>query len=236
VRGSWLRSLLSVFFRDFGWKLIALALAAMLWVYAVSEPTLSSFVTVPVQFKNLPEDLAISSEVIESVHLEVRGPASELRAMGEHRDNAVVLDMSVVRPGERTFTIGERDVILPRGTRMVRAIPSQLRFEFEPVARREVPVEVRLGSPQAGYEVAGCEAWPPALTIVGPQSRVARVRAVATDPLDIAQVVGTEEFHVTAYVDDPHVRFAQVPRVAVKVQVRARAEPPAERGTKRRKK
>jgi YbbR domain-containing protein len=234
VRRSRLNSVLRFVFRDFAWKLLSLAFAVLLWIFWVSEPVLSSFVTVPVQFKGLPEELEISSEVIETIYLEVRGPASELRAMADNLEYAVVLDMRSVGPGERTFTMGQQDVVLPRGTRLVRAIPSQLRFDFEPVVRRAVPVEVRLGRPRPGYEVAASQAWPPTLEIAGPESRVARVQAVTTDPVDIGQVMGTAEFHVPAYVDDPHVRFTTTPQVAVKVQVRARAEPPAERKGRRR--
>lgn len=219
-----MKSVFQFVFRDLGWKLLAVGAAVLLWVFAVSEPSLSSFVSVPVQFKGLPEGLEISSDVIESVYLEVRGPAGELRSLGEHQEYAVVVDMSQVRPGERTFTVGDSDVILPRGTRMVRAIPSQLRFEFERRAWRAVPVEVRFGRPQTGYEIASHEVSPPTLQIVGPESRVNRVHAVATDPVDISQVVGVSEFRVTAFVDDPHVRFTSPPKVAVKVQVKARGE------------
>ncbi len=224
MRRSRLRSAVRFIFRDLGWKLLSLALAVLLWVFAVSEPRVSRFVSVPVQFENLPEGMEINSDVIESVHLEVRGPASELRAIDGAQDYAVVLDMSRVRPGERTFTIGPEDVRLPRGTNLVRALPSQLRFDFERRASKSVPVRVQFGATQAGYEVAGYQVSPPNLPIVGPESRVNRVRVVTTDPIDLSQVVGASEFRVTAFVEDPHVRFTAPPQVAVKVQVRARAE------------
>lgn len=224
--------MLRFFFRDLWWKLLSLGIAVLLWVFVVSEPMVSSLVSVPVQFKGMPENLEISSEVMETVFLEVRGPASELVQMEQQKGYAVVLDMSRVRAGERTFTIGPGDVVLPRGTRLVRAIPSQLRFEFERRVWRDVPVRVRLGEPQPGYVLAGAEVSPPTLRIVGPESRVGRIESVTTDPVDISNVVGSSESRVTAYIEDPHVRFANPPQVVVKVQVRARPDASADRVTR----
>lgn len=225
-RKPFLRSAAGFLFRDLWWKLLSLGIAVLLWLFAVSEPTMSTLVSVPVQFKGMPESLEISSDVVERVYLEVRGPASELLAMEQDPEYAVVLDMSQVRPGEQTFSIREGNVLLPRGTRLVRAIPSQLRFEFERRVWRDVPVHIRLGEPQKGYEIADYEVRPRTLRIVGPESRVGRIQSVTTDPVDIASVVGVSEFRVTAYVDDAHVRFVTPPQVVVKVQVRARPNAP----------
>ncbi len=103
----------------------------------------------------MPEDLEISSKVVESVTLETRGPAGRLGEMAGARP-ALVLDFSTVHgPGERTFNLDERNVSLPRGIQLVRVIPAQLQFMFEPRARREVPVEVHLSRSAPGLR--GCE-------------------------------------------------------------------------------
>ena len=128
--------------RNAGWKLLSLLIAVLLWMTVASEPELATFVGVPVEYKNLPSDLEISSPVVNSVYLELRGPAGELRNFSERRA-AVVLDMSEAQPGESTFTVGRSNVVLPRGLRVMRAIPAQLRFEFQRVATRKVPVEAR---------------------------------------------------------------------------------------------
>lgn len=222
MKASFFRAALRLIFKDFGWKVLSLAIAVLLWAVVASEPELSTFVSVPVEYKSLPEGTEISSDVVESVYLELRGPSGRLRGgNGEERHYAVVLEMSHVRPGEHTFTIGESDVRLPRGIRLVRAIPSQLRFDFERRQYRSVPVQVRFATqPQAGYEVAFTEVTPSTLQTVGPESRVNRAKYVVTDPIDISNVVGTAEFHVSAFVDDPHVRFTHPPRVQVKVHIK----------------
>lgn len=205
--------------RNLGWKLLALGLAVFVWVLVSSEPELASFVSVPVQYQNLPEDLEISSNALETVSLELRGPAGQLRDFGGAK-GAVVLDMSAVSAGERTFSISTANVDLPRGLRLVRAIPAQLRYDFEKRMRRAVPVEVRFTNIPRGYTVADAAVSPSQLTIVGPESRVERVARVVTDPVDAQAAGGPSGTHANTFVDEPQVRFVSNPRVTVTATLR----------------
>jgi hypothetical protein len=215
---GWLAGLV---FRNAGWKLLALALAVLIWILVASEPELATFVAVPLQYKNLPPELEISSTLIESVYLELRGPAGELRSMTDARRPSVVLDMSKVRPGERTFVIDDDSVRLPQGVKLLRAAPSQVRFDFERRSYRDVPVRVRFTpDPNSGYEVADYAVSPTQLPIVGPESHVARINVAVSDPVDLTGVVGRAEFHVNAFIEDSYVRFASPPTVAVTVTMR----------------
>src|ERR1019366_8681986 len=136
-----LRWTLHLVFHNFGWKLLAVAIAVVLWAVVASEPELSEYATVRLEYRNLPDDLEIGSDPVSQVSLELRGPSGELRGVGDGIQPAVVLDMSAVQPGERTFTIGEGNVKLARGVRLVRSIPSEVRFRFERRVARFVPVQ-----------------------------------------------------------------------------------------------
>lgn len=210
-----------LFFENFLWKLLALAAAVVIWALVASEPELATFATVRLEYKNLPDDLEISSEPLTSVVLELRGPSGELRGIGETLRPAVVLDMVGVQPGQRTFMVGNGNVKLARGVALVRAIPSEVRFTFEERGFRAIPVQVRFASEgQNGYAIAQYTVTPDRVQVVGPKSRVARILAASTDPVDVSSVVGSSEFRVNAYVDDPFVRFATSPLVAVTVTMK----------------
>ena len=216
---KWLSGLL---FENFGWKVLALVVALVLWAFVASEPELATFATVRLEYKGLPDDLEISSDPVSSISLELRGPSGELRGVGDGGIHpAVVLDMTAVQPGERTFPIGDGNVKLSRGVRLVRAIPSEVRFKFERRLTQAVPVIVRVaGEGQNGYLVAHQEAQPPELRIVGPASHVAHITAAVTDPVDVSSVVGSSEFRVNAFVEDPYVRFQSSPQVVVTVTMK----------------
>jgi len=212
----WIRSALV---ENLIWKVLSLLVAALLWVTVASEPELASFANVRLEFKNLPDDLEISSEPVDSISLELRGPSAELRD-GASRP-AVIIDMAGVPPGYRTFAIGPENVKLPRGVRLMRAIPSEVRFQFERRSVRTANIVPRFtGEEQHGYSVSHWEAEPRQLTVIGPASHVARIGSVGTDPIDVSGVVGSAEFHVNAFVEDPYVRFQSSPQVTVAVTMK----------------
>ena len=213
---------LRLIFENIGWKLLSLAAAATIWAMVATEPELSTFATAQVEYKNLPNDLEIGSSPITSVMLELRGPSGQLSGIGEASLHPqVILDMSAAVAGERTFTVDDRAVKLPRSVRLVRAMPAQVRFDFERRFEASVPVTVRIaGEGHDGYFVASQSAQPAQLGIVGPASHVARVTQAVTDPVDVSQVVGTSEFRVNAFLNDPYVRFQSSPQVEVSVTMK----------------
>lgn len=205
---------------NIGWKLLSVAAAVALWVSVASEPELATLRSVPVEYKGVPDDLEISSDFVEDVVLEMRGPAGRLRDLRDARP-AVVLDFSSVRqPGQRTFTIDAGDVSLPRGIQLVHAIPEQLQFRFEHRATRQVPVEVRFTPPHEGYSVASYMVDPPALTITGPESSVGKTLSVVTDRIDISGVVARHQFRVNTYLAEPRARLKSPSQVVVDVVVK----------------
>ncbi|HLH17994.1 MAG TPA: CdaR family protein [Bryobacteraceae bacterium] len=210
---------------NFLWKLLALAIAVVIWALVATEPELSTFASVRLEFRNLPDDLDISSQPVSSVTLELHGPAGALRNMGGLEPfglagvrPAVVLDMSGVQPGERTFPIGYGSVRLPRGVRLIRAIPSEVRFDFDRRATRLIPVLPRFHLDGVnGYSVASYSVDPGRLAIAGPAGRVAQVQDAVTDPIDVSTAIGRASFRVNAYIADPYVRFEGSPQVTVSV-------------------
>ena len=208
---------------NFWWKVLSLAIAFVLWWVVASEPELSVFVTVPLTYKNLPEDLEISAEPVNSISLELRGPSGELRSIGDTGGlrPAVIVDMAGVRSGERTFPIGNGNVRLARGVRMIRAIPSEARFGFERRLTREVKVVPRFsGEGSSAYEVEHFSVTPARLQVVGPTSRVERISSVITDPVNVGLVYGPSQFRVNAFVEDPYVRVTGSPAVTVDVTMK----------------
>ncbi len=218
-----LRVLRSLALENVGWKLLSLGVALLLWALVASEPELGTLATVPLEYRNLPDDLEISAEPVSQVVLELRGPSGELRGLNEGGSPAVILDMSGMRPGIHTFPIVDRNVKLPRGVRLVRANPSEVRFEFDRRLTHAVPVRARIiNQGQNGYMVESERVEPSELQVEGPAKRVSRITEVVTDPVDVSSVVGSSEFRVNAFVDDPYVRFVESPQVVVTVTMKKR--------------
>jgi hypothetical protein len=217
-----LKAALSLIFQRAGWKLLSLAAAVAIWAMVASEPELSTFAAIQVEYKNLPGDLEIGSNPVTTVLLELRGPSGELQGLGgAGMRPQIILDMASATPGEHTYAIGDGAVKLPRGVRLVSALPAQVRFDFETRATRTVPVRPRFtGEGRNGYFVAAQSLNPATLKIVGAASHVAAANEAVTDPVDVSDAVGTESFRVNAFVGDPFVRITSSPQVDVTVTMR----------------
>jgi YbbR domain-containing protein len=216
-------SLKLLFTRNFGLKMLSLFAAFGLWYNLASEPELATIVSVPVDYKNYPRDLVISSNIVDSISVEARGPASRLREMQESHVAAIIDFASVKAPGDRTFTLTDAELRPPRGVTLVRAIPQQLQFRFEYQITGKLPVEVGYsGVLPRGLTIGPVTADPPELTIMGPESHVMAARRVMTDPFDLSRVTGDPASQVqqlATYIADPELRFTSAPRVTVKIRV-----------------
>jgi diadenylate cyclase len=205
---------------NIGWKLLALAAAVGVWFNIASEPELETIFSAPVEYKNYPRDLEISSNIVETLDVEARGPSGQLSDLNAARVPAVIDFATVNAPGERTFTLTQNELSLPPGIQLVRTIPAQLRFKFERRATRALKVEVPTsGSLPPGLSITLLEVQPPELSIAGPESRVAAVRQAVSDPLDLNLVKGDSQQVLAVYIPEPEVRFLTVPRVTVKIHV-----------------
>jgi len=205
---------------NFGLKILALFAAFGLWFNIASEPELATIVSVPVDYKNYPRDLVISSKIVDSISVEARGPVSRLREMQESHVTAIIDFASVHAAGERTFTLSAAEVRPPRGVTLVRVIPQQLRFDFERQVARKLPVDVTYsGVLPRGMAVRDVTVNPTFLAIIGPESRVSATRTVLTDPFDLSRVTGDSVQELSTYVGDSEIRFTDVPRVTVKIRL-----------------
>lgn len=202
--------------RNVGWKLLALVASVSIWISVSSQPELTAFASAPLEYKAKPPDLEISSEILESVYLELRGPSGILRDFSDSRA-AGVIDLATVRqPGERTFGIAESNLPLPRGITLIRAIPSQVRLKFERRTFRNAPVRVRFSLPP-GHDIDHYEVRPQYVSIVGPESYVAQVRYALTDSIDLTGAGAVSEFSVNVAAPNAQVRIQNSTQVTVKV-------------------
>lgn len=210
------------FTHNIGWKLLSLVAAFAIWINVASEPELSTILSAPVEFKNYPADLEISSNnIVESIDVEARGPSGQLRDVSAAPVTAIIDFASVKVPGERTFTLTAQEVGLPRGIALIRTIPAQIRFDFEYRATRRINVEVKFsGALPSGLAIAGFTVDPPQLEIAGPESRVAAVHEATTDPFDLNRVTADTSQTLAVYMPEPHVRFLDKPRVTVNIRLK----------------
>ena len=120
---------------NWGLKLIALGLSFLLWAAVTSEAPVEVGYTVPLEFRNVPDRLELSSDIPTQVHVRVRGRSTLLRRLTP-ADLTISVDMSDAQPGEMLVKLSPEHVDIPYGAVLVRIAPSEIRVH---VVAREVP-------------------------------------------------------------------------------------------------
>jgi YbbR domain-containing protein len=213
-----MKTIAGLLIRNWPWKLLSLAAAAVLWMAVASEPEMATFIRVPVVYKDAPQNLEISSAIETLVRVQVTGVSGRLRE-ASLQPLPVVVDLSSVRaPGSRTFNVDAGNVRLPRGVTFVNAAPAQLHFIFESRATKTVPVIVQWsGILPAGRQLISAQADPAEITIEGPASHVRAVQSISTDPIDLGHLHDGEVVTTSPFIEEPLVRFRNFRAVHVRV-------------------
>ncbi len=129
---------------NLGLKVLALAISVGLWwMWCRAIRMVESVVTAPIEFLHAPEKLLMTADSPFEVEVAVSGPERIIREMDQSEINAII-DLAGVKPGERTFDLGPRQIRVPRGVKVERVVPSQIHIDFNPSATRTVEVRPRV--------------------------------------------------------------------------------------------
>ena len=206
-------------FRYLGLKILAIALASLLWLTVAGEHVVERSLRVPLEFRNIPEALEIVGNAPDSVDVRVRGSSAVLSRL-QSGEIVAVLDLSTARAGSRLFHIPLDAVRSPFGVEVAQVAPATLALELEKSARRRIPViPATEGDPAPGFVVGRITANPATVEIVGPDSRVRQVAEATTEPVSVKDARARVRDGVTVGVVDPSVRLAQPQSADVTVEI-----------------
>ena len=210
---------------NFGLKITSLLIATGLWAVVSSEPPSEAAVNVAIVFRNMPDNLEISSESIPSAQIRVRGPLRLVRRLLPSDVHAEI-DLAGMKPGERTFDLTANQISLPDKLQPVQIVPSQIHLIFDKRVSKVVPVKPRIvGSFATGYQIAQAESSPESIEISGPQKSIDAVNSATTDPIDVTGLIDRTTVSRHAYVSDPLIQVADPNPVRITVIMERTATP-----------
>ena len=206
-------------FRQLGLKVLAIALASLLWLTVAGEHIVERSLRVPLEFRNIPEALEIVGNTPDSVDVRLRGSSAVLSRL-QSGEIVAVLDLSSARSGSRLFHIRNDEVRAPFGVEVSQVVPATLALELERSARRKVPVAPVIdGDPAPGFVVGRFSADPATVEIVGPESHVRQVAEATTEPVSVKDARSRVRDTVTIGVVDSSVRLALARSANVTVEI-----------------
>jgi len=206
-------------FRHLGLKVVAIALATLLWLSVAGEHVVERIMRVPLEFRNIPAELEVVGDPPATVDVRLRGSSGLLSRL-EGTDVVAVIDLSTARPGSRLFHIRSDEVRAPYGVEVAQVVPGTLAIELEKSAKRVVPVVPPLeGEPAPGYVVGRITSDPATVEIRGPESRVRRLAEAITEPVSVAGSRERVRDLVTVGVADSALRLTRPQSAMVMIDV-----------------
>jgi YbbR domain-containing protein len=206
-------------FRHLGLKVLAIALATLLWLTVAGEHVVERTIRVPLEFRNTPKQLEIVGDPPASVDVRVRG-SSTLLSRVEPGEIIAVLDLTSARSGSRLFPLRNDEVRAPYGVEVVQVVPGTLALELEKSGRRSVPVVPALeGQPAPGFVSGRITSDPPTVEVEGPETRIRQLAGATTEPVSIAGARDRVRDEVTIGVSDSAVRLVQAQSAIVVVEI-----------------
>jgi YbbR domain-containing protein len=201
-------------------KVFSLILATMLWMAVAHETSSEIGMEVPLEYRNIPQQLEITGDAATAVQVRLRGSSNVIKGITP-QDVATTIDLSGMRPGEKIVPLSPQNVDAPFGADVVRVNPSSVRFNLERTATKEVFVVPMIsGEPAAGYDVGDVRINPSKVQIEGPESRVMTLDSIPTLPIRIdrrqTQVAQAAELDVA----DPQIRLQRPSPVQIIIEIR----------------
>lgn len=168
--------MLEHFRQNWGYRLMAVILAIILWMYVTGEqnPTGETVVRVPLETENLSSGLVVADRPAE-VQVRVEGRKAAVVNLLP-RDVHAYADLRSAKVGDNVLPVR---VDVPVGLNIIHVNPAQVTIRVEKIEDIQLPVQVSLlGSPASGYRTLEPVLKPSQVVISGPASALKEIGRV----------------------------------------------------------
>lgn len=165
------------FFRtNLTYRIISILLAVTLWLWVTMDknPSQEKVLEVPLETRNLAEDLVVAEQP-DSVTIRVEGPKKIVDELTSRDVKAYVnLEKAVI--GSNLITV---EVIVPSGVQLVSTNPSKVSITVDHISEIQLPVDLIInGEPSPGFVKLEADLNPSQVIIQGPKSLLETVSQV----------------------------------------------------------
>jgi YbbR domain-containing protein len=152
-----------------------------------------------------------------SVEVSIRGPLAD--GFGQPSLRCVV-DLTSAPEGERLVPLSPHNIqSRTTGLDILTVRPPRIRLVLEPQISKEVDIEPKFGTPETGFEVYDVRVSPSTVLIRGPQSRLDRIKSVATEVVSLQGQQESIRRLVNLNIKDSLVHSVPAESVEVEIEI-----------------
>ncbi len=207
---------------NLGLKLLSVVLAVLLWAVVLGEQKIELTVSIPLEIKDLPRNLVLVNEPIDTLHVRLRGPRTLVMTLGP-REVALGGLPKTFAEGENLVPIRPEAVRVPRGIEVVEVNPNRVRVVLDAIVEREVEVSPRVeGIPAKGFVLRRVTSSPAHIRMTGPKNELRRLARVYTLPISLEG--HSASFTTRAMLEPPgrQIRTLEETPIIVGVEIASR--------------
>jgi len=188
-------------------KIISFTLVLVLWVFIGGQPRAEIWLTIPLEYRNMPATMEIAGEMINRVEVGLRGPRTLISTLAPDQLRAN-LDLSQATLGLNYVRLTPENIRSPLGIEITRITPSTVRLRLEDVKTRPIPVKVHfLGKLPRNLRLKTVEVKPPFITLQGPAGIVKKTREIFTEPVDLSEIQESTKIVLGVEIASPQLRL-----------------------------
>jgi YbbR domain-containing protein len=176
-----------IFLENWTIKLASLMLAVTLWFYVTSRGKTEMSLTVPLELRNVPQDMAVVGDVPGSLEVRLQGQERALRDIASEKKVVCTVDLARGKVGENIIHLSPDDIRKPSGVLVTHLAPFEITVKLDRLIRKSLRLKpVLTGRPAPGFRVANVAVSPLRVTLEGPAETIGQFTELQTLPIDVS--------------------------------------------------
>ena len=202
-------------------KIVAFIIVLVLWGLIGGQPRAEVWLTVPLEYRNMPANMEIAGDLLNRVEVGIRGPRGMISRVTPDQIRAHV-DLSQAMRGLNNIRLTPENIYAPTGTEITKLNPASVRIWLENVKTRSVQVKAQVvGKLPKSLRLKTIWVDPPFVVLQGPESTLAKVREIFTEAVDLSSLQENKKISVGLAIESPQVHLGpgQPSQVTVDIKV-----------------
>jgi uncharacterized protein (TIGR00159 family) len=202
-------------------KVVSFIVVLVLWGLIAGQQRAEMWLTVPLEYRNMPANMEIAGDLLNRVGVGIRGPRGMISHISPDQIRAYV-DLSQATRGLNNIRLTPENIQAPLGSEITKLSPSSVRIWLENVKTRTVPVKAQLvGKLPKTLRLITIWVEPPFVVLQGPESALAKVREISTGAVDLSSIRENKKISVGLDIESPQIHLGpgQPSQVTVDIRV-----------------
>ena len=167
------------------YRALALLLALMCWYVVSGQEKVETWLEVPLEFVNLPQQMEITSGLVNKLQVRIRGTSNQVRSLNTGR-LAYKLDLGKLQVGSNIIPLVPESMAITSAVEVVEINPTRLELVADIMVSKSVPVHLDWnGTPGDDMQFRNATVVPEQVTVTGFASALESVNSIPTVRIEV---------------------------------------------------